>query len=124
MGSTGTGNFSDYPQSKPSGSNNNNGGTSGEDNCKKAFTTTLEEVENSKYFEDNNDVPPQNTEIFIDFEKRMVAKTTDTKLIIGILPTKFNYLKYCIDDGVKYVGIVSSSSLLPIPNIHIDIIPE
>jgi len=55
MGSTGTGNFSDYSENQKENKGENSsgshetGGRSGSDKCLRAFTTKLEEVANSDY---------------------------------------------------------------------------
>ena len=111
MGSSGSGNFSDYPgssKSKPSGGDG--GATSGDDRCERAFSVTLEDVEHCDYFKNNGSTcPTVNTVLQIAHKKRMVAQTT-TGEIVGNLPTKFNYLAGCIRDGYTYTGRVRSSS--------------
>jgi len=123
MGSTGTGRFSDYPGKTSSNENEKNGGSIGEDKCLKAFTTDLEDVSRCHYFVSHNDVPPRATEVLLAFNVRLVA-TTLTGEEIGFLPTKFNYLKSCIDNGFSYAGHVASSSLIPLPTVTIDVIPS
>lgn len=120
MGSTGSGSFSDYSQGDSN--NENTDGSSGEDRCRKAFSTSLDEVGRSEYFSNNNDVPPSGTAITIEFNKRIVVVDSNgTEL--GYLPTKYNYLKICMENGVEYEGSVQSSRDSPIPVIRVDIVP-
>jgi hypothetical protein len=122
MGSTGSGSFSDYSNSKPLVPGDDTGGSDGIDKCDRAFSTKLEEVAICDYFIQNKIVPPKGTKVEIYFSKRLVARTFDGD-IIGYLPTKYNYLKLCIEGGYKYKGEVASSTGSPIQKVVIDIIP-
>lgn len=123
MGSTGSGTFSDYSKRKPKSPEDNTGGTSGTDKCGIAFSTYLEEVSRCFYFIDNGSVPKVGTAVSISFNgSRLVAETMLGEEI-GYLPTKFNYLKICIDNGSKYSGEISSSKNIPAPSVSVDIIP-
>lgn len=119
MGSTGSGNFSDY---KRNISNPNQGGDSGQDRCAKAFNSSLEEVQNCQYFTTHAIVPPIRTSVNIIFISPRLAVTDSTGLCIGYLPTSFNYLKTCMDDNFNYEGIVSSSSNNSLPFVSVDIV--
>lgn len=133
MGSRGTGNFTDYPgssgekgksstkkdgASKPSGT----GGSSGTDICDKSFSTNLEEVGRCAYYLKNNNVPPPKTPILVQFNSRPCIETINGELI-GYLPTKFNYLVKCMQDGRSYEGFVKTSSTKPLPKVFVDINP-
>lgn len=123
MGSSGTGSFTDYPGSKPLNPNDATGGASGIDVCARAFSTNLEEVSRSSFFIDSGNVPVVGTEIELYFNKRIIARTNEG-IDVGFLPTKFNYLKPCMDSGYTYRGNVSSSLQKPIPVVYIDIAPN
>lgn len=123
MGSTGTGTFSDYSRKGPSNPEKNNGGASGEDRCAIAFSTSLEEISRCFYFLTNNDVPPTNTELIVIFNGIRLAVETLKGEELGYLPTKFNYLKFCMDDGYHYSGAITSSSNSSTPKIVVDIVP-
>lgn len=124
MGSTGGGNFSDYSKSKPTTLEGNNGGASGNDNCGQAFNTPLEEVSRCRYYLNHSDVPEINTDIIISFNgSRIVASTLEGEEL-GYLPTRFNYLKLCLNSNFSYSGFVNSSSLVPTPSIRIDVTPN
>ncbi len=122
MGSSGTGNFSDYSGYKPQ-NNGDQGGSSDEEKCNKAFSTRLDEVEPSQYFDTHNSVPPVDTRVSISFNSRLEVYT-DNMLLVGYLPTKYNYLAVCIQNGFSYVGTVSSSSNDPIASVEVDIVPQ
>ncbi|MGQ7387948.1 hypothetical protein ACTGWU_10745, partial [Streptococcus suis] len=75
MGSTGSGNFSDYPTGR------------GNDNrCDKAFSVKLEDIEHCDFFKANGTVPAVGTPLSIPHSKRVVAQTADGE-IVGNLPT-------------------------------------
>nr|WP_315154069.1 hypothetical protein [uncultured Flavobacterium sp.] len=121
MGSTGSGSFSDYDH-KPKG-NSNQGGSSGEDKCARAFSTLLEEVQNCEFFETTANVLPPGATVSIIFANPRLAVQNDNNVIIGYLPTKFNYLLACMESGINYSGMVSSSTLIPLASVSVDISP-
>ncbi|MFM9988983.1 hypothetical protein [Flavobacterium sp.] len=121
MGSTGSGTFSDYGH-KPK-ENANQGASSGEDKCARAFSTFLEEIQNCEYFKATTNVPPVGTAVSITFHNPRLAVQDDKNVIIGYLPTKFNYLLACIESGINYSGIVSNSTLTPLASVMVDISP-
>lgn len=129
MGSTGTGNFSDYSENKDPKKNENSsepdetGGRSGNDKCLRAFSTKLEEVANSPFLTQSRNLPPVGTKVIIQFNKRIEAATEDG-IGLGYLPTAYNYLLGCIEDGHTYSGIIISSNLTPLPSLSIDVHPE
>lgn len=128
MGSTGTGHISDYTDNQPQKGDNSSGshetgGKSGSDKCQNAFSTNLEEVSNSKYLTQNKELPPAGTKILIAFDQRIIA-TVEDGTILGYLPTRFNYLLNCIENGFEYTGVIVSSNLKPLPSIVIDVHPE
>lgn len=123
MGSTGGGSFTDYSNRKPSNENANNGGSSGKDPCGQAFTTPLEEVSRCAYFNNHAMVPPRGTLVCVRFTGIRLSVETETGEEIGFLPTKYNYIKNCIDGGSNYVGSVNSSTLVPTPAVFVDIVP-
>lgn len=120
MGSSGSGRFSDYSGS-PSSSNGSggSGGSSGTDQCAMAFSTELEEVGQCDYFTNTGTVPPPGTELTITVAQRIVALDT-SGVVVGALPTRFNYLAACLNEGFNYVGIVQSSSTFPNPQTTVD----
>ena len=128
MGSSGSGRFSDYPGTpakKTTGDGSGiEGGTSGIDKCKQAFNVLLEDVGNSEYFSKTNTVPAVGDELSILFDKKRVFAINTNGLKIGALPTSFNYLVSCLENGIAYIGVVSNSSTSPIPVISADFAPK
>lgn len=123
MGSTGSGTFSDYSRRKSADQNEANGGSSGVDNCGLAFSTLLEDVSRCFFFINYSSVPPIGTEIIIIFNGFRIVAENLLGEEIGYLPTKYNYLRYCLNDGFKYSGIITHSNLSPLPSITIDVAP-
>lgn len=121
MGSTGSGNFSDYNGFK--GNNPKQGGKGNLNECGKAFTTDLEDVEVSSYYLQNNDLPPVMTTIIISFNGTRIVACSKNGIEIGNLPTKFNYLLACLEE-FSYSGIVTNISTTPIINVTINVTPD
>ena len=122
MGSTGSGNFSDYPGSG-SGSGSGGGGASGDDRCNRAFSCMLEEIEHCEYFAANQDVPPANTALTLELRGRLMA-IDPNGLSIGALPTQFNYLADCMNDGFSYEGRVVTSTSGAVASVNVDYAPH
>jgi len=123
MGSSHSGNLSDYPRSRPTSQGANNGGSSGLDKCGNGFSTSLDEVSRCFYFMNTATLPPLGTKVNISFNGiRLVAETTLGEEI-GYLPTQYNYLKLCIDNGFNYTGEIISARTSPITAVMVDIIP-
>lgn len=121
MGSTGLGNFSDYPSSRPT-NGKNNGGASGEDKCNKAFIAHLEDVQRCQFYTQNNGVPELETEVSIIFNGRLVAVDSEG-VEIGYLPTRFNYIRACLDSGINYSGVVSRAIDDVLASVSVDVAP-
>ena len=125
MGSTNTGRFTDYSgtsKGKTKKGGSGGGGSSGEDLCDKAFTADLEEVERCEYFKNLSDLPSKGSHVLVRFNGRLEV-TDNSGELIGYLPTKFNYLAACIQDGNEYSGNVLSTTRTPIIKIRVDIAP-
>jgi hypothetical protein len=120
MGSTGTGRLSDYSGSEDL--TKQTGGSSGEDSCNKAISANLEDVERCAYFKVHDDVPTRETQVSLVLNKRLMV-IEQSGLIIGYIPTQFNYLAGCINRGLSYRGIVSASSRRPIARVLVDLAP-
>jgi hypothetical protein len=128
MGSSGSGNFSDYPGTKASDVTGDGtgtaGGTSGVDKCKKAFDVLLDDVGNSDFFSKFNNVPAVGDQLSILFDGKRVFAIDENGVKVGALPTSFNYLVACLEDGVTYVGVVSTSAVSPVPTVAADFTSE
>jgi len=124
MGSSGSGSFTDYSDQKPTDINHENGGSNRIDRCNLAFATSLQEVSRCRYFEERG-IPPTGTAVILRFNGiRLVIVETMSGDEIGYLPTSFNYMKNCLDDGFAYSGIVSNNSITPTPHVFVDMIPS
>lgn len=122
MGSSGPGNFSDY-SNYPRAIKGVTGAVDSEDKCALAFSTFIEDVDTCEYYSKKGMLPAVDTEVSVDFKVRLVVKNNDG-LIIGYLPTKYNYLRNCIVKGFSYTGVVSNVSSTPINTVIVDITPS
>lgn len=122
MGSSGPGNFSDY-SNYPRAIKGVTGAVDSEDKCALAFSTLIEDVDTCEYYSKKGMLPCVGTEVYVDFKVRLVVKSNDG-LIIGYLPTKYNYLRNCIVKGFTYTGVVSVASSTPINTVVVDITPS
>lgn len=122
MGSSGPGNFSDYTN-YPRAIKGVTGAVDSEDKCALAFSTLIEDVDTCEYYSKKGVLPAVGTEVYVDFKVRLVVKSNDG-LIIGYLPTKYNYLRNCIVKGFTYTGVVSVASSTPINTVVVDITPS
>lgn len=122
MGSSGSGNFSDY-SGRPNQSSDNggsSGGGSGEDACRKAFNAGLEDVAQYEFFSQMSTVPAVGSELTLILKGRVLAVDHSSGKTVGALPTRLNYLAACLRDGVKYTGIVRTSTDSPTPQVDVD----
>ena len=122
MGSSGPGNFSDY-SNYPRAIKGVTGAVDSEDKCALAFSTLIEDVDTCEYYSKKGMLPGVGTEVYVDFKVRLVVKSNDG-LIIGYLPTKYNYLRNCIVKDFTYTGVVSVASSTPINTVVVDITPS
>lgn len=128
MGSSGTGRLSDYsnfggylnPANKPKGKFGSEGP---EDKCALGFSTELEDVLTSEYYIKYKTIPAKGTLVKIKQKMRIVA-VDDSDLVIGNLPTKYNYLLRCMNDGFEYEGEVEESVSGLIPLVIIAVSPK
>lgn len=119
MGSIGTGRFKDY-QTEAEGQKN---GRSGEDDqCGKEFSVYLEDVERSEFYTTHESLPDVGAQLIISVDRRVTA-IAESGEVVGNLPTQFNYLKFCIDEGYKYSSIVTQSLTTPMPRVEITVSP-
>ena len=124
MGSSGSGRFSDYPGTKAKDVAGDGtgmaGGESGVDKCKQAFNVLLDDVGNSEFYSRFNNVPAVGDQLTIIFDKKRVFAVDMNGVKVGALPTSFNYLVACLEDGATYVGLVASSAASPVPTVAAD----
>ncbi|HEY0375341.1 MAG TPA: hypothetical protein VGC87_00110 [Pyrinomonadaceae bacterium] len=144
MGSSGSGSFSDY--SKKSGSKkggtkrrgsskgggggsgaSGGGGPSGGNDCAKAIgDISLEEVARCEYYQKYSDVPRVSTQVRV--RKVLVGSRLGVENnkgeLLGYIPTEYNYLVGCLEEGYSYTGLVKSSLNVRVPRINIDLRPH
>ena len=122
MGSTGTGHLTDYSGYRKAVV----GETGGKDTvyiCNKAVATSLEDVATSDYFKKHGTLPSKGTPVIITSTSRIVA-VDDKGDVIGNLPTEYNYLLGCIEEGYQYEGEVTDSFSSPLPVASIAVTPQ
>ena len=120
MGSTGSGSFSDYSGATQYGSGNeSSGGSSGTDRCRQAFSVGLEDVAQYPYYENAGSLPTIGTPLSIAQMGRLVA-LDNSGVVVGALPTRFNYLAGCIADGIQYSGVVTFATGGTNPQVNVD----
>ena len=120
MGSTGTGRFKDYQVGTEG---QKNGGSSEDDQCDKEFSVFLEDLERSEFYINHESLPEVGTQLIISASKRVTAYAESGE-IVGNLPTQFNYLKFCIDEGYIYTSLVAQSMTNPNLRVEISVSPE
>ncbi|RWM24372.1 MAG: hypothetical protein E5Y01_17065 [Mesorhizobium sp.] len=121
MGSSGSGNFSDYSgRPKTDSGSGSSGGSSGSDKCGEAFTASLEDVASHDYYMNHGSVPAVGTQLTVEVRGRVVAVAgTDS---VGSLPTRLNYLARCLQVGFTYTGVVTASSNGTNPQVQADFV--
>ncbi|MCI7070647.1 hypothetical protein [Bacteroides pyogenes] len=122
MGSTGSGNFSDYKNFSKA----RKGVTGSEDSidkCALAFSTLVEDVDACDFYIKNGKLPTVGDIVSVEFNVRLIV-TAEDGTIIGYLPTEYNYLRNCIAKGFTYFGRVSVVGTTPINTVVVDIIPN
>ncbi len=134
MGSAGTGRFSDYPGT-PRGSAKNGGGGGGGgkgsaevDQCERILANvTLEDVGRSDYFSQNQVMPLVGMPVAVKptlVGGRLGVEAEEDRLLVGLLPTEYNYLLQCMKQGYTYAGMVKSVRAQPVPVVRVDLEPR
>jgi hypothetical protein len=88
---------------------------------------SLEEVARCDYFKQNDDVPSVKTRVQVRdvlVDGRVGVETTTGSIVVGFLPTSFNYVRKCVADGFRYEGTVVSSARKPIPIVVVTLNPR
>jgi hypothetical protein len=71
---------------------------------------TLEEVERCAYFRTHGGVPPEGSDVGVvreDASGRPAAALASNDEVIGLLPTRWNYLAGCLAQGYAYEGVIT-----------------
>ncbi len=134
MGSSGTGNFTDYPPSGGGrtsgkgggGGSAGGGGKSGDkDKCERDIDNLpLEDVANCEYFKQHKTVPPLKTKVKVRKKLvggRIAVETASNGEVVGYVPTAYNYLRGCMERDWEYSGKVADSASGKLPKIKVDL---
>lgn len=132
MGSSGHGKFENYSERNNFGVNNSpstgmnvstNIGNGEVEKCPTELPTIkLEDVQTSQYHLKRQELPQVGDEVYLSNELhngRLVVVHTDSNLIIGNLPTSYNYMVKCLNHN--YTGSVVSAGMQPIPFVVVDL---
>lgn len=118
MGSAGSGRFGDY-NIRSSYGDTSDGKTEVE--CPLMIETIkVEDVATSQYHLDNQAIPLPKTKIILKdiiVNGRLVIEHLGSNKIVGNLPTQYNYLYACMQQGMSYKGEVVSSGIRPVPYV-------
>lgn len=122
MGSTGSGNFTDYTgQRQRTNSSGAGAGAGGATTlCDQVVDAELEDVERCAYFKTNG-LPAVGTPVVIARGARVTVSVGGLEL--GYLPTAYNYLVSCLEQGYTHSGTVTSALNRPIVRVRVNIIP-
>ena len=131
MGSSGSGNFSDYSGSQggsSGGGASGGGANTNSDRCLEDIEgVRIQEIESSEYYENHESTPRQGTKVVVRSsleDGRFAVETKSGKEVIGLLPTRLNFLRRCIEQGYSYSGEVSESSSGLVPSLRVDLEAE
>lgn len=118
MGSSGSGKFGNYRIGESNNIGGNGSGGPGEIECPTLIENIkLEDIASSDYYKNNGTLPSAGTDVQLRevvHLGRVVVETVDSHVIIGNLPTQYNYLLACLKKGMHYAGQVISSGVSPI----------
>lgn len=127
MGSSGSGNFTDYPGSQvrppvgdTSGAGGGGGAAGGATLCDQTIVSELEEVERCAYYAAHG-LPVVGTAVSIARGARITVHINELEL--GYLPTRYNYLITCLEQGYTHTGSVASSLSRPLVRVSVNIVP-
>ncbi|MBU5343930.1 hypothetical protein [Caldifermentibacillus hisashii] len=113
MGSAGSGTFGNYKPSKK------------DDQCMNDLEDViLEDVARLPYYLENRDVPSLMSEVNVIrevYHGRIAVESTDDGLVLGLLPTEYNYILTCLAKGISYSGHVSYCIDTPIPKVKVNL---
>lgn len=132
MGSTNTGRFTDYPTSKQraaagGGSGQTPSGGGEGDPCGNVVAELLlDEVERCQYYAAHQDVPSVGSDVVLLEQLeggRLAVALGGTGEVLGYLPTRFNYLRACIENDWSYGGEVVAALRELTPLIRVTLGP-
>jgi hypothetical protein len=120
MGSRGTSQYTDYTKMKSSDAGGN-GGSSGTDPCEVDIESALDDVARANYYAKHSAVPEPGSIIHVVFTGGRLEVQSIDNVTIGYLPTQYNFLALCINQGIEYGGGVITSRTAPIPDVRVSI---
>ncbi|HEY8899234.1 MAG TPA: hypothetical protein VIM61_02315 [Chthoniobacterales bacterium] len=137
MESDSTGHLSDYSHIKlrpnprdgtTSGGGEDGGGGDGEEAIDQCLLVneniTLEEFERCPFWKKSKIVPPKGSTIHVNptvINGRLGVIEDGGGELLGYLPTRFNFLRLCIEQGGSYAGEVSGSTTTPVPSVRVSL---
>jgi hypothetical protein len=135
MESTSSGSYKDYPPYKrktdkpPATGTGGKGGGKGitpqADQCRQDLVAVkLEEVARCDYYISGKAVPAVGSRVRVRerlFNGRIAVEAIDRSLVVGFLPTTYNYVRKCLAEGFSYEGEVVDSTLTPLPAVSVDL---
>lgn len=129
MESYSSGRFHEYNLEQDEAHESHGGGTKlATDVCDRIIeSATIEEVEKTHYHKKHHKVPLEGE--YVELRKtleegRLVIEHVLSRLSIGYLPTRFNYLAQCLASGKQYSGKVVKSANSPCARIIITLSPS
>lgn len=126
MGTTGTGRFHDYSTPLGGAPKGDKKGPDDISQCERRIENSpLEDVANCDYYRGHG-LPESGTPVRLRqalVEGRLAIETADGGKVLGYMPTQYNYLRQCMEQGYSYLGRVTSCSEKPIPSIRVDLEP-
>jgi hypothetical protein len=140
MESTSSGSYKDYPPSSgrrssklsTTGPSTQAGGKGGgkritpqANQCRESLMSVkLEEVARCHYYLKGKTVPAVGVRVRVRdrlFDGRIAVETVDSSVVVGFLPTIYNYIRRCLAEGFSYEGEVVDSALAPLPAVSADL---
>jgi hypothetical protein len=91
-------------------------------NCSQVFSTFLTDV--NSYVRKHNSVPSVETALAIRLHNDKLVAMDNSGNEMGYLPSRYNYLVDCIEQGYSYTGKVIASSINPFVSVIIDVTPH
>jgi hypothetical protein len=121
MGSRSTGRYTDYPRGDAAGV------VPGEqEKCDQSIPDVeLEEVAACDYYAARHEVPQRGTRVRlrVGLVGGRLAVETEQGQVVGLLPTRYSYLRRCLEQQYAYSGEVLSAVTTPVPRVTVGLAP-
>jgi hypothetical protein len=95
-------------------------GRPGKGRCRERLSTALEDVARSEYYEQHERSPRVDTAVDLApslVGGRLAVVETASGHVVGLLPTRLNYLLPCLEEGFSYVGHVIRATTGTLPEV-------